>query len=156
MENPSRPKPTFFQIIRADYLAQNYFVMIFAGWVIFIIDKLFEGEFTFFLLVFAAFCTPLGLLAFFWRYRLIASTFENGTETHGRVTEIRTISTGKKSGDYIIHYEYQLNGQMYQYRNRVKKNSFVKALRQGRQVTLLAHGKTPHIAFIKDVYLEDL
>ena len=151
-----KPAPTFFQVIATDYLSQNFFVMIFGGWVIFVIDKLFEGEFTLFLLAFAAICTPLGLLAFFWRYRLIISTFENGAETHGQVTEIRTISTGKKSSDYIIHYEYQLNGQTYQYRNRVKKNSFVKTLRQGQQVTLLAHGKTPHIAFIKNVYLEDL
>lgn len=148
--------PTFFQVISTDYLAQNYFVMIFAGWVIFIIDKLFEGEFTLFLLVFAAICTPLGLLAFFWRYRLIISTFENGTETRGQVTEIRTISSGKKSGDYIIHYQYQLNGQAYQYRNRVKNKAFAKTLRQGQQITLLAHTKTPHIAFIKDIYLEDL
>jgi hypothetical protein len=38
--------PTFFQIISTDYLAQNFFVMIFAGWVIYGIDALFEGHFT--------------------------------------------------------------------------------------------------------------
>lgn len=143
--------PTFFQIISTDYLAQNYFVMIFAGWVIYFIDRLFEGGFTTYLLIFAAICTPLGLLAFFWRYRLIVSTFANGSETRGQITEIRTISS-----DTIIHYEYPLNGKSYRYRNRVKKNGFAKRIRQGQQVTLLAHEKTPHIAFIKEMYLENL
>lgn len=149
MEPSSRPEPTLFQIIRTDYLAQNYFVMIFGGWVIYFIDRLFEGSFTFYLLVFAAICTPLGLAAFFWRYRLITVTFANGSETHGKVTEIRTISS-----DYIIHYEYSFNGKSYRYRNRVKKNDFAKRIRQNQSVTLLAHEKTPHIAFIKDLYLE--
>ncbi len=148
--------PTFFQIISTDYLAQNYFVMIFAGWVIYFIDALFEGNFTFFLLIFAAICTPIGLMAFFWRYRLIVSTFENGIEIPGQVTEIHTLSTGKKRKDFIIHYQYHLNGQLFQYRNRVKQKPFAKVLREGQQVTLLAHKKTPHMAFIKEMYLEAL
>ena len=146
--------PTFFQIISTDYLAQNFFVMIFAGWVIYSIDALFEGRATLLLAVFAAILTPIGLLTFFWRYRLIVSTFINGTETLGQVTEIVTISTGKKRKDYIIHYEYNFKGQKYQYSNRVKKNNSAQALKQGQQVTLLAHEKTPHIAFIKEIYLE--
>lgn len=143
--------PTFFQIIRTDYLAQNFFVMIFAGWVIYFVDRLFEGNFTFYLLVFAAICTPLGLAAFFWRYRLIASTIANGIETQGQVTDVRTISS-----DVIIHYTYHLNGQTYQFHNRIKTNNFAKRLRQGQTVKLFAHEKTPHIAFIKDCYLDYL
>ena len=128
--------------------------MIFAGWVIYGIDALFEGRATLLLAVFAAILTPIGLLTFFWRYRLIISTFEKGIEITGQVTEINTISTGKKRKDYIIHYEYNLKGQKYQYRNRVKKNTCAQALKQGQQVILLAHEKTPHIAFIKEIYLE--
>ncbi len=128
--------------------------MIFAVWVIYGIDALFEGRATFFLAVVASILTPLGLLTFFWRYRLIVSTFVNGVETSGQVTSIDTISTGKSRKDYIIHYEYDLNGQKYEFRNRVKKNSYVKTLKQGQQVHLLAHEKTPHIAFIKEIYLE--
>jgi hypothetical protein len=142
-----KPSPTFFQIISRDYLAQNFFIMIFGGWVIYGIDALFEGRVTFFLAAVAAMLTPLGLLTFFWRYRLIVSTF---------VTSIETISTGKRRRDTIIHYEYELNGQKYEFRNRVKKNSFVKTLKQGQQVHLLAHEKTPHIAFIKEIYLESI
>lgn len=151
-----KPSPIFFQIISTDYLAQNFFVMIFAGWVIYAIDALFEGKATFFLAVFAAILTPLGLLTFFWRYRLIVSTFVNGIETIGRVTAVDTISTGKKRRDDIIHYEYNLNGQTYQFRNRVKKNAYARTIKQGQQVNLLAHGKTPHIAFIKEIYLEQI
>lgn len=143
--------PTFFQIISTDYLAQNFFVMIFGGWVIFAIDAVFQGKATFFLAIFAAILTPLGLLTFFWRYWLIVSTFANGTETIGQVTEINTISK-----DYIIRYEYNFNGPKYKFSNRVKKNSFVKKLRRGQQVNLLAHEKTPHIAFIKEIYLENI
>lgn len=149
-----KPSPTFLQIISTDYLAQNFFVMIFAGWVIYGIDALFQGRATFFLAIFAAILTPLGLLTFFWRYNLIVSTFMNGTEITGQVTEITTIRTGKNRRDTIISYMYDLNGKAYQFRNRVKKNSYAKNLRQGQQVNLLAHEKTPHIAFIKEIYLE--
>jgi hypothetical protein len=151
-----KPSPTFFKIISTDYLAQNFFIMIFAGWVIYGIDALFEGNSTLFLAVIAAILTPLGLLTFFWRYRLIVSTFVNGIETVGQVITIDTISTGKKRRDYIIHYEYNLNGQTYQFRNRVKKNTYARTIKQGQQVNLLAHEKTPHIAFIKEIYLEPI
>ena len=130
--------------------------MIFGGWVIYAVDAVFEGRAVFFLAIFAAILTPFGLLTFFWRYRLIISTFENGMEIPGQVTEIVTISTGKKRKDYIVHYEYNFKGQKYQYSNRVKKNNFAQALKQGQQVTLLAHEKTPHIAFIKEIYLENI
>ena len=140
---------TFYKIISTDYLAQNFFVMIFAGWVIYGIDALFAGRATFFLAIFATFLTPLGLLTFFWRYRLITSTFKNGTEIPGRVTKISAIAK-----DLIIHYEYNFKGQKYQYSNRVKKNTYAQTLKQGQQVNLLAHEKTPHIAFIKEIYLE--
>lgn len=151
-----KQSPTFLQIISTDYLAQNFFVMIFAGWAIYAIDALFQGKATFFLAVFAAILTPIGLLTFFWRYNLIASTFANGTEITGQVTDINTISTGRKRKDYIIHYEYNFNGQKYKFGNRVKKNGYVQTLRQNQQVNLLAHEKTPHIAFIKEIYLESI
>lgn len=153
MQNQS---PTFFQIISTDYLAQNFFVMIFAGWIVYFIDRLFEGHWTVYLAIFAIILTPIGLITFFWRYRLIGNTVVNGVEVVGRITRIDTISTGRKREDRILHYEYSLNGKTYQYRNRVKKNTFARKLRQGEQVVLLAHEKTPHIAFLKDVYLEYL
>ena len=146
-----KTSPTFFQIISTDYLAQNFFVMIFGGWAIYGIDALFEGRFTTALAIFAALLTPCGLLTFFWRYNLIVSTFVNGMELIGRVTEIKSFDK-----DQIIHYQYEFNGQHHQYRNRVKKNAYAKKLRQGQQVTLLAHEKTPHIAFIKEIYLEPI
>lgn len=128
--------------------------MIFAGWVIYAIDAIFQGNAAFILAIFAAILTPIGLVTFFWRYRLIVSTFVNGTEITGRVTEISAIPTGRRRKDHIIHYEYNLNGRKYQYHNRVKKNTYAQTLRQSQQVNLLAHEKTPHIAFIKDIYLE--
>ena len=85
---------------------------------------------------------------------LIVSTFMNGVEITGHVSEINTIIRGKRNRDYIIHYEYEFKGQTHQYRNRVKKNSHAQKLRQGQQVNLVAHPKTPHIAFIKEIYLE--
>lgn len=143
------PKPTLYQIISIDYLAQNYFVMIFAGWVIYGIDSIFEGHFTVALAIFAAILTPLGLLTLFWRYNLIVSTFVNGVELTGRVTEVKSFNK-----DQIIQYQYEFKGKNHQYRNRVKKNAYAKKLRQGQQVNLLAHEKTPHIAFIKEIYSE--
>jgi len=49
-----------------------------------------------------------------------------------------------------------LNGQTYQYRNRVKKNAFAKRQQQGQNVRLLVNEKNPGTAFIKDIYLEFL
>jgi hypothetical protein len=151
-----RHSPTLFQIISTDYLAQNFFVMIFAGWAFYFIDALFEGKTTAFLLILALILTPIGLLTFYWRYNLIVSTIVNGVEITGHITEIETISTGKRREDRIIHYEYNLNGQTHQYKNRVKKNAHARTLKTRQQVTLLVHEKTPHIAFIKEVYLEYL
>jgi len=130
--------------------------MILAGWVIYFLDGLFGGETTLCLLVLAAILTPIGLVTFYWRYNLITSTFVQGIETPGRIIGIYTISTGKRRRDYIIDYEYQLNGQTYQYRNRVKKNTFAKTLKQGQSVSLLVNEKHPSVAFIKDIYLEFL
>lgn len=125
--------------------------MIFGGWAIFGIDALFEGHFTTVLAIFAAILTPIGIITSFWRYSLIISTFANGVEITGHVSEIKSVDK-----DQIIHYQYEFNGQPHQYRNRVKKNAYAKKLRQGQQVTLLAHEKTPHIAFIKEIYLEPI
>jgi hypothetical protein len=99
--------------------------------------------------VFAAILTPLGTLTFFWRYRLIVSTFATGVEIPGKVIEINAISK-----DYIVHYEYNIKGQVHQYHNRVKKSPYVKTLRPNQQVILLAHERPPHSAFIKELYLE--
>lgn len=151
-----KPSPTLLQIISTDYLGQNLFVMIFAGWMIYIIDALFSGSTTFFLLILAAILTPIGLAAFYWRYRTIVSSFVNGVEIQGEVTGVEVIPTGRRREDRIIHYEYNLNGEIYQCKNRVKKNNFARALKAGQRVTLLAHEKTPHIAFIKNIYLEYL
>lgn len=148
--------PTLTKIISTDYLAQNFFVMIFAGWAIYFIDSLFEGEFSGFLLIFAVICTPLGLAAFSWRYNLIVSAFKNGVEITGHITQVQTISTGKRRRDYVIDYEYQFQGKTYQYRNRIKKNNFARTLKAGQGVTLLANEQKPQAAFIKELYLEPL
>jgi hypothetical protein len=150
------PAPTLFQIISTDYLGQNLFVMIFAGWAFYLIDPLFSGKTSLFLLILALILTPIGLTTFYWRYRTIVSTFANGLEIQGEVTEVEVISTGRRREDRVIHYEYHVNGQMYQYKNRVKKNAYARTLKPGQRVALLAHEKTPHIAFIKDIYLEYL
>jgi hypothetical protein len=152
----TRHAPTLFQVISTDYLGQNFFVMIFAGWAFYLIDPLFSGKTSVFLLIFALILTPIGLLTFYWRYNLIRSTVADGIEVTGRITEIETISTGKRREDRILHYEYNISGQVYQCKNRVKQNTYARTLKRGQQVVLLAHEKTPHIAFIKDVYLEYL
>jgi hypothetical protein len=147
----SKPSPALFQIISTDYLAQNFFVMIFGGWVIFVVDAAFAGGFTRFLAVFAAALTLLGALTFFWRYRLIVSTFANGAEIPGRIIEISAINK-----DYVVRYEYDFKDQSYQCQNRVKRQPYAEKLKPNQQVVLLAHERTPHIAFIKDLYLEYL
>ena len=143
--------PTLFQIISIDYLAQNFFVMIFGGWTIYFIDAAFEGEFTRLLAIFSVILTPLGLLTFFWRYRLITFTFLNGIEIEGKISKVELVAK-----DLILHYEYNFHGQNYQYRNRVKSNGRTRTLKPGQPVKLLAYEKTPHVAFIKNIYLETI
>ena len=125
--------------------------MIFGGWLIYAIDAVFEGEFTRFLAIFSIILTPLGLLTFFWRYRLITFTFLNGVEIEGKISKVELIAK-----DLILHYEYNFHGQNYQYRNRVKSNGRTRTLKPGQPVKLLAYEKTPHVAFIKNIYLETL
>lgn len=125
--------------------------MIFGGWTIYFIDAVFEGEFTCSLAIFSVILTPLGLLTFFWRYRLITFTFHNGVEIEGKISKVELIAK-----DLILHYEYNFHGQNYQYRNRVKSNGRTRTLKPGQQVKLLAYEKTPHVAFIKNIYLETI
>ena len=125
--------------------------MIFGGWTIYFIDAAFEGEFTRLLAIFSVILTPLGLLTFFWRYRLITFTFLNGIEIEGKISKVDIIAK-----DLILHYEYNFHGQNYQYRNRVKSNGRTRTLKPGQQVKLLAYEKTPHVAFIKNIYLETI
>ena len=148
--------PTLYQVISTDYLAQNFFVMIFGGWAIYFIDALFTGGYTTFLLILAALCTPIGLGTFFWRYHLITSTFAEGSEVTGKVIEIQTVSTGRRRRDYIIHYEYSHQGQVYRSHNRVKATRAARSLRQGQSAALLVNASKPHVAFIKDLYIEFL
>ena len=151
-----RLTPTFFQIIATDYFAQNLFVMIFGPWAIYLINFLIEGERVIFLIFIAALCTLVGGVAFPWRYWTITSTFEHGAEIAGVIVDIHTVSTGKKRKDYILDYEYDFGGRTYQYRNRVKKNSFAHDLKNGQKVILLVNPNKPSIAFIRDIYLRDL
>ena len=125
--------------------------MIFGGWTIYFIDAAFEGEFTRLLAIFSVILTPLGLLTFFWRYRLITFTFLNGIEIEGKISKVELIAK-----DLILHYEYNFHGQNYQYRNRVKSNGRTRTLKPGQPVKLLAYEKTPHVAFIKNIYLETI
>ena len=151
-----RLTPTFFQIIATDYFAQNLFIMIFGPWVIYLINFLIEGERVIFLIFIAALCTLVGGVAFPWRYWTITSTFEHGVEIAGLIVDIHTVSTGKKRKDYILDYEYDFAGQTYQYRNRVKKSSFARDLKNRQRVILLVNPGKPNIAFIKDIYLRQL
>lgn len=127
--------------------------MIFGVWVIYLIDALFEGETSLILLILALICTPIGAGLFYWRFNLIRQAFTNGSEIAGRVVEIQTISTGKRRRDYIIEYEYAVNGQTRRSRNRVKKSSFAQALKVGQAVSLFVHANNPNAAFIKDLYI---
>ncbi len=57
--------PTFLQIISTDYLAQNFFVLIFAGWVVYAIDAVFHGTAAFPLFIFSVICTLAGMVLSF-------------------------------------------------------------------------------------------
>jgi len=148
--------PTFSRIISTDYLAQNLFIMIFGPRVIYLINFIIEGERVIFLVIIAAICTIVGGVAFPLRYWTITSTFEYGEITTALIIDVHTISTRKKRKDYIIDYEYDRAGQTYQYRNRVKKNSFARNLKKGKKVILLVNREKPNLAFIKDIYLEPI
>ena len=152
----SKLTPTFFQLISTDYFAQDLFIMIFGPWVIYLINFLIEGERVIFLIITAVCCTVVGGVTFPWRYWTFTSTFQHGAEIAGVIVNIHTISTGKKRKDYILDYEYDFAGQKYQYRNRVKKNSFANNLKNGQKVMLLVNRDKPNIAFIKDIYLQYL
>jgi len=148
-----KPVPTFLSIISTDYLAQNFFIMSFGVWMIYLVDALFEGHTTTFLLILAILITPVGIVLFRKRYELITSSFSRGMEVRGKILEIQTISEGKSKRDYILDYDYEFEGVIYEYRNHIKKNDFARTLRRGQTINLMVNDRNPNVAFIKEVYL---
>lgn len=125
--------------------------MIFGGWIIVAINALFEGAPFPALVACAAMLTLLGLFAFFRRYNLIQSSFTAGVELAATVTSIVPFFS-----DRLVYYEYDFMGQRYACRNRVKMTAPVKRLRERQPTIVLARAAKPHVAFIKDIYLERL
>jgi len=151
-----KPIPTFLQIISTDYLAQNFFIMIFGPWVIGLVDSLIEGEWSIIIFIAAAVLTPLGFFFFRRRLSMIGSAFQNGSEVLGQVFKITEISTGKRRKDFTFEYEYTFAEQVYQFRNRVKGTDEARQIKNGQFVKLMANEKDPSHAFIKDLYLVNI
>jgi hypothetical protein len=143
----------FFQIISVDYLSQNFFVMSFGVWVIGLVDSAIEHEWSIFIFIVAALCTPLGLFFFSRRYGIIQSAFQSGREATGHILEVTTISTGRRSKDFVFDYEYNFDGQTYQFRHRAKGTPESGVIKPGQSVTLMVNEKDPSSAFIKDIFL---
>ena len=120
---------------------------------IYFVDTLFEGHTNTFLLFLAIPCTPIGIILFRLRYNLITSSFSHGAEIRGQVIGIQTISEGKSKRDYILDYEYEMDGVIFEYRNHIKKNDFAHTLRRGQTVNLMVNRQKPNVAFIKEIYL---
>src|SRR5574338_434671 len=89
----------------------------------------------------------LGFVLIVWRLRLISSTFEDGRQVEGVVTEVSYFRDRCR-----VAYLYHLDGQRYQASTVVMRQRKTQVLEPGRPVVIVADRDNPQRAFLRDLY----
>lgn len=144
----NKQKPSLFRIISNDYpsLLAALFPIIF--W-IFTAYFFYSGDSSakLFLLLSTG-MSLVGTPVLIWRYRMVASVFEDGMETPGI---IQTIYFFRGRGR--VEYVYTFQGQKYASGNAINKTKYTRVLRDGQSITVFLDPENPKRAFVKEIYL---
>lgn len=144
----NRQRPSLFRIISNDYpsLLAVLFPVVF--W-IFTAYFFYGGDASaeLFLLLSAG-MTVVAIPVLIWRYRMVASVFEDGMETPGTIQSIHFFR-----GRGRVEYIYTFQGQKYASGNAVNRTKYTRDLSGGQSVTVVVDPENPKRAFIKEIYL---
>lgn len=154
--------PTFRQMYYNDVIFESFIKMIYGPlifWIaIFIVEPMFR-------LIVTAMTMPLsilGIILTIYRYKLIQSTFQDGTTIKGKmlfreniVTSTSDNSSAAKKRSYYITVGYRVNGVEYKQRIRLPDAPYLYGINQeGQEFDLVLKETSPKRVFIKHVYLE--
>jgi len=92
--------------------------------------------------------TLVAIPVLIWRYRMIASVFEDGMETLGTIQSIYFFR-----GRGRVEYVYSFQGQKYASGNAINRSKYTRILRDGQPVTVFVNPENPKRAFVKEIYL---
>ncbi|RPI90216.1 MAG: hypothetical protein EHM40_18915 [Chloroflexi bacterium] len=141
-------RPSLFRVISVDYpsLLAALFPVVFWVWTAY---YFYAGSdsLQFFLLVSSG-ITLVAIPFLFWRYRNIASVFEEGLESPGVIMAINFFR-----GRGRVDYAYTFQGQKLVSGNAINRTRLTKELRVGQAVTLVIDRNNPKRAFVKEIYL---
>lgn len=144
----NRQKPSLFRIISNDYPSLLAFLFPIIFWV-FTAYFFYGGDSSYdFFFMLSAGITLVAIPVLIWRYRRIASVFEDGMETLGT---IQTIYFFRGRGR--VEYAYTFQGQKYASGNAINRTKYTRALTHGQSVTVFIDPENPKRAFIKEIYL---
>ena len=141
-------RPSLFRVISVDYLSllSTLFPItfwIFSAYYFYIGDDSLQ----FFVLLSTA-ISVVGIPLLFWRYRIISSAFDDGTEAQGTI-----IGVSFFRGRGRVNYAYSFQGQKLVSGNTINRTKYTKDLTNGQQVTILIDRNDPKRAFVKEIYL---
>jgi hypothetical protein len=144
----SNQKPSLFRVISVDYLSLLSVLFPVVFWIYTAYCFYTADDSLQFFLLLAIGLTVVGIPLLFWRYRLIASVFDDGIETQGTITGVRFFR-----GRGRVDYTYSFQGQKFVGGNSVNRTKSTRALHDGQKVTILMDRNDPKRAFVKEIYL---
>ena len=141
-------RPSLFRVISVDYvsLLSILFPVIFWVWTAY--GFYTEDDSSQFFMLLSTGISIVAIPLFFWRYRSIASIFEDGLEAAGTITGINFFR-----GRGRVEYAYTFQGQKYSSGNAVNRTQHTRDLKAGQKVTVLVDRNNPKRAFVKEIYL---
>ena len=141
-------RPSLFRVIGEDYvsLLSALFPLLF--WIYSAYSLFVRDDSTQFFVLLSAAVTAVAIPLLLWRYRTIASVFEDGMEAPGTITAINFFR-----GRGRVSYVYTFQGQKYSSGNAINRTKHSKNLEVGKQVTIFIDPGNPKRAFVKEIYL---
>jgi hypothetical protein len=154
--------PSFFQVIKNDFLSFLAIILPIVGWGIYIAVAFFGISFTnrrsgtvvggsgdnFVFIIIALVFTILGISLLHWRVSSIQNIFKSGERVMGKITNI---SFFKDRGR--IEFSYNYSRQNFQNGSAIMKNSKTQSYRNGDEVVLIVDSNDPNRVLIQDLYI---
>jgi hypothetical protein len=141
--------PSLWRIAQTDYFASIVTTIPLVAWGMYLLLPGPAGQARDLWLAYAAFgLTLICGLILLWRWRFIASVFQNGKQIEGTITQA---DFRRERGR--VTYTYVFQGQKYKSVNTVLKNKRTSLIYNGQKVMVIVSSNNPKRAFLQEIYL---
>ncbi len=155
-------KPSFFNVMKNDYLSFLAIILPIVGWGIYIAVAFFGVSFTnrrsgsvvggsgnnYGFIIIAFVFSIIGIILLYWRVSSIQQIFKSGVRVIGKITDV---SFFKDRGR--IEFSYNYSRQNFQKGSAIMKNSKTQSYRNGDEVVLIIDSNDPNRVLIQDLYI---